>query len=74
MDNGGLDYVGKSEYESQTTEYWFVHNISEIINSAVKSGLVIQEFNEYSHDISANLEHLESEQRIPKCYILVAKK
>ena len=73
VESGGLDYIGKTEYESNTTEYWFLHTISDIINSLIKVGFSISEFNEYNHDISANLEHLNDEKRIPKCYTLIGQ-
>ena len=37
-------------------------------------GLVIVEFREYAHDISATFAHLEQYGKLPLCYSLVARK
>ena len=65
----GLDYYGNARYEG-TTHYSFTQKFSDIINPIVKSGLLIQELREYSHDISNGFAHIENEKILPLSYIL----
>ena len=71
--NKGIDYVGKTTYQSKTN-YEFSHSLSDIFNSILQNGISIKEFSEYEHDISWVFEHLEKEKMLPLCYILIGKK
>jgi len=75
MDQGGLDYVGNSEYESTTTQYWFVHTLSDILMSLIKNRLLVEQFLEYETDISAGHHQIEEAKAgIPLSYILIGRK
>ncbi|MDN4524088.1 class I SAM-dependent methyltransferase [Fictibacillus fluitans] len=68
----GLDYINNVTYESEPY-YVFDPTLSEIITAVIKSGLQLQQFEEFDHDISALYEHLDHEEiRLPKSYILAA--
>lgn len=70
----GVDYVGKTTYESKPM-YWFVWTLSDILNGLIKAGLQIHFFQEYEKDISANHSRNESAgAAIPLSYILIATK
>jgi 2-polyprenyl-3-methyl-5-hydroxy-6-metoxy-1,4-benzoquinol methylase len=74
-DQGGLDYVGGSEYISATTQYWFVHTLSDILMSLIKNRMVIEHFSEYETDISAGHRRIEEAKAgIPLSYILIGRK
>lgn len=73
IENAGIDYLGKTKYKAKTT-IEFTHKLSDIINAIIKSGIQITELNEYSHDISAVFKHLEQEQKVPLCYLILGKK
>ena len=68
----GLDYIGGVQYESKEC-YWFMHKISDILNSIEKNNLQIQEFEEYNLEM-ANNESLEFLDKFPLSYILIAQK
>lgn len=73
-DIGGLDYVGNTEYESATTQYWFVHPISRIVISLVNGGFLPEFFTEYEFDISAGHRKIEKlHAGIPLSFILTGK-
>jgi len=75
MDQGGLDYVGHLEYNSTTTQYWFVHTLSDILMSLIKNQLEIEHFFEYETDISAGHRLIEEAKAgIPLSYILIGRK
>lgn len=75
LDQGGLDYVGHTEYVSTTTQHWFVHTLSEIIMDLVKNHLEIEQFYEYEADISAGHSQIEAAKAgIPLSYILIGRK
>jgi len=71
--DNGLDYVGRSKYQSSPA-YSFTQKMSDIINAVVKNGLMIEELNEYAHDISEIYPFLEKEQKLPLSFILIGKK
>ncbi len=73
IETAGIDYIGKTKYKAKTT-IEFTHKLSDIMNAIIKSGIQITEFNEYSHDISAVFHHLEQEQKVPLCYLIIGKK
>lgn len=73
-DVGGLDYVGNTEYEAKTTQYWFVHTISSIVMELSKNHFTLEFFTEYEYDISAGHRKIEAlKAGIPLSYILVGR-
>ncbi len=73
IDNTGIDYVGKTTYESATS-YGFTHKISDIINPIIKNGIKILEFKEYPYDISTQFAEIEEIGKMPLSYILTGIK
>ena len=72
---GGLDYVGNTEYESKTTEYWFVHTLSDIMMNLIGNGISIEHFTEYPTAISPNHRKFEETQAgMPLSFILIGRK
>ncbi|MFH2035350.1 MAG: class I SAM-dependent methyltransferase [Candidatus Zixiibacteriota bacterium] len=71
VENDGIDYIGKSKYDSKTNYGWS-YKISDIINPIASNGFRIKEFNEYRTDISSEFDHLNEETKVPLSYILVA--
>jgi SAM-dependent methyltransferase len=75
IEQGGLDYIGHAEYDSSTTRYWFVHNLSEILMGLIKNHLQIEHFYEYEKDISAGHSRIEEAGAgIPLSYILIGRR
>ena len=68
----GLDYIGQTNYEAKKC-YWFMHKISDILNSIIKNGIEILEFNEYNHEIGNN-ENIKYLNKFPLSYIMTAQK
>lgn len=71
--NDGIDYIGGTSYKSSTT-YDFTCKLTNVINSVIKNGIRLDEFTEYSHDISNEFEMQAKEQLLPLCYILIGVK
>jgi SAM-dependent methyltransferase len=72
---GALDYVGYAKYPSSTTQYWFVHTISDIMMGLVGNGFAIEYFAEYESAISPNHKSIEATKAgIPLSYILIGRK
>jgi len=69
----GIDYYSGNRYDSKVN-YCYSYNISTLLNSVIKSGLRIAEFNEYKHNISSEYKLLEKNKNMPFSYILVAEK
>lgn len=75
IDYGGLDYVGGSQYESSKPQFWFVHTLSEILMSLVRSRFALEFFSESEKDISGGHKQIEALQAgIPLSYMLAARK
>lgn len=75
IDQGGLDYVGGSEYVATTTQYWFVHTLSDILMSLINHQIVVEHFSEYETDISAGHRRIEEAKAgVPLSYILIGRK
>ena len=73
VEESGLDYLGKTTYQSLPT-YWFHHKLSDIIQGCLINGLIIEDFQEYEHDVSATFSWLEDITiRPPLSYTLVAR-
>ena len=73
VEKGGLDYIGRAEYEGGATQYWFVHTISDIVTGLIGSGLAIELFREDATDVSAGHARVEAANAgVPLSYILVA--
>ena len=73
IDTDGIDYIGGTVYKSKPIAE-FSHTISSILNSLIKAGIEICEFNEYSHDISTGFKDIEKDKIVPLSYILIGKK
>ncbi|GAB6090520.1 class I SAM-dependent methyltransferase [Spirochaeta dissipatitropha] len=74
VDQGGLDYVGGTDYESTTKQYWFVHTMSAILNSLKQAGFQFEFMEEYPEDISAGRMDLQkADVGLPLSWILVGK-
>ena len=72
-ENTGLDYLGKTNYESLTT-YWFHHKMSDIFQACLLNGFNIDDFQELAHDLSETFSWLEEfSPRPPLSYILTAR-
>lgn len=71
--NTGADYIGKTTYKSKTFTS-FSHTLSNIIMAICSDEMVIKEFAEYPHDISAALEDIEKDKMVPLSYTLLAQK
>lgn len=74
IDQGGLDYVGGTDYESTTSQYWFVHTMSTILKSLKQAGFQFEFMEEYPEDISAGRIDLQkADVGLPLSWILVEK-
>jgi ubiquinone/menaquinone biosynthesis C-methylase UbiE len=75
LEQGGLDYIGHAEYASTTTQYQFVHTLSDILMGLINNNLQIEQFHEYEQDISAGHRRIEEAKAgIPLSYILIGRK
>jgi SAM-dependent methyltransferase len=75
VEQGGLDYVGGSEYTATTTQYWFMHTLSEILMSLINNRIVVEHFSEYETAISPDHHHIEDTKAgVPLSYILIGRK
>lgn len=68
----GMDYVGQTSYKAKRC-YWYMHKISDILNSIIKNNIEINEFNEYNQEM-ANNENTIHLKKFPLSYILIGKK
>ena len=74
VETAGLDYVGGTDYEGPP-QYWFHHSVASILNGVVATGLRIDSFHEFEHDISGLYEAIaQCPQKPPMSYILTARK
>ena len=74
IDNDGIDYVGKTTYDSKTM-YWFVWTLSDILMGIIDNGMKVRHFSEYPDDISTlHGKNQEIGPDIPLSYILIAEK
>lgn len=73
ISNTGADYIGKTTYKSKTFTS-FAHKISDIVTAIGSNKIVIKEFIEYPHDVSAGFEDLEKNQIIPLSYTIIGRK
>ncbi len=74
IDTDGLDYFDGQSYESKPL-YTFQHTLSEILMACIDNRLVIEHFEEFSHDLSPSYGHLERlDAKLPLSYTLVARK
>jgi ubiquinone/menaquinone biosynthesis C-methylase UbiE len=73
IENTGLDYLGKTTYESLTT-YWFHHKLSDIFQACLRNGFTITDFQEFPHDLSETFSWLQNVSALPPLsYILTAR-
>lgn len=73
IDNNGADYIGKTTYKSKTFTS-FAHKLSDIITAIGSNEIIIKEFTEYPHDVSAALEGLEKDKIVPLSYTILGQK
>jgi len=73
VENDGADYIGGTIYESKTFTS-FSHQVSDLVNAVVRSGLEITEFREYPHDVTPHFGEVEKDGGFPLSYSLVAMK
>jgi len=69
----GLDYVGQTNYEAKEC-YWYIHKISDIINSIVSNGLEIEEIEEYNLKTLNNAKPSKNMKKFPLNYMLYCRK
>ncbi|WP_166922952.1 class I SAM-dependent methyltransferase [Flavobacterium poyangense] len=73
-EEGGLDYLGKTEYEG-SANYSFNYTFSDLFNAIADNGLCLYKLFEYANDISNTKEDLEQKElSYPLSYICIAKK
>ncbi len=73
-DNTGIDYIGKTTYESKS-QYWFVWTLSDIIMSIINNGMEVIHFREYTEDISkTHGKNQDAGIEIPLSYTLISRK
>lgn len=72
---GGLDYFGGKRYRGKPC-YVFHHKLSDIIQAAAASGLLIERFQERDNDVSGGrFRRLERRKhRLPLSFILTARR
>lgn len=71
VETGGLDYIGGEKYEG-TTQYWFVHTISELLLALGQNQFTLIEFVESASDISAGHRKIEQlDAKIPLSMIML---
>jgi SAM-dependent methyltransferase len=68
----GIDYIGGVQYESKECD-WFMHKMSDILKAVLKSGIDIQDFEEYNLEMGENAA-AKLYDKFPLSYILVGKK
>ena len=74
IDQGGLDYVGGTDYESHTTQYWFVHPVSAVLMALKQAGFSLEFIQEYPEDVSGCRKDLQTaDVGLPLSWILVEK-
>ena len=73
VSNNGADYIGKTTYKSKTFTS-FAHKLSDIITAIGSNEIIIREFTEYPHDVSAALEGLEKDKIVPLSYTILGQK
>jgi len=72
----GLDYIGGIEYEGKEC-YWYMHKISDIVNSVISNGIAIEKMEEYNFGCGVELVEDVKEStknKLPVSYILCGKK
>ena len=68
----GLDYIGGERYKSKEG-YWFMHPLSDIINSILRNGIEIQSFDEYNLEMANNAD-IKLMEKFPLSYILTGRR
>lgn len=74
---GGLDYIGNTIYEAKEC-FYFMHKISDIINSIVNNGIEIERIEEHNFgcgmELVEDLKNKNNINKFPLSYILNGKK
>ena len=73
VNNNGADYIEKTTYKSKTF-ISFAHKLSDIITAICSNEIVIKEFIEYPHDVSAHLADLAKDHILPLSYTIIGRK
>jgi hypothetical protein len=71
-----LDYIGKIKYEANEC-CWYMHKISDIINSIITNGIEIEKMEEYNFGCGMELvdnEKIKNINKFPLSYIIKGKK
>ena len=68
----GIDYVGGVQYKA-TECFWYMHKMSDILNSILHNSIEILEFSEYNLEM-ANNPDAKVFDKFPLSYILTGKK
>lgn len=68
----GLDYIGNVEYDSSEC-FWFMHKMSDIITAILHSGIEIEDFDEYPHDMDGTPDPAVA-GKFPFSYLITARK
>jgi SAM-dependent methyltransferase len=75
IEQGYLDYLGEVNYPAATTQYWFMHTLSEIMMGLIENGIGIEKFIEYETAISPNHYPIEAQKAgLPLSFILIGRK
>jgi ubiquinone/menaquinone biosynthesis C-methylase UbiE len=75
VEQGGLDYVGNSDYPAGATQYWFVHTLSSIVMGLIHQGITIEHFSESEQAVSPHQRHIEAAQDgVPLSYVMIGRK
>jgi SAM-dependent methyltransferase len=72
VDTDGMDYVGGTSYPSRPF-YSFSHTLGAVVSGVARSGMVIEEMQEYPIDTSASFAGL-NDRGLPLSYLLLARK
>ena len=68
----GMDYVGGTTYEAKEC-CWYMHKLSDIINSIIHNGLKIERIDEYNMEM-ANNERIKNIEKFPLSYTINCRK
>ena len=70
----GLDYYSNTKFGREVV-YWFHHTLSQIIQSTIDGGLVLQNFREFEHDTDSGYASLrQASVKLPMSYLIHAMK
>lgn len=75
VENNIIVYEGAAG-QTGSTHYWFVHTLADVLSSCIDSGLRIEHFREYAHNISSEEFDVYDGRhaQLPQGYTLIARK